>query len=156
MSSFLRTYQPADFETLYKIDQVCYPPGIAYTRRMLRWFLALPGAECLVSEASGEMTGFVLAQLEGATAHLITIDVLEARRRCGVGSALLDAMENLLARRGVRQIDLETATDNHAAIAFWRKRGYRTEAVLRNYYPGKLDAFAMSKTLFAGVHRGPA
>ena len=46
----LRAYTPADFETLYVIDQACYPRGIAYSRRTLRSFLAAPGASCLVAE----------------------------------------------------------------------------------------------------------
>ena len=145
----LRPYQPEDFDALYTIDQACYPPGIAYSKRTLRLFLRFPGAECLVAEADGRIAGFILAEHEGERAHLITIDVLAAERRRGVGTALLRAIERTLAARGVRQVELETATDNHAAIAFWQKHGYRTAAVLKSYYPGPVDAFAMYKHLLA-------
>ncbi len=147
MKPTLRPYAPGDFEQLYAIDQACYPPGIAYSKRTLRWFLRLPGAECLVAEAAGQIAGFILAEHEGERAHLITIDVLGAERRRGVGTALLRAIEQSLAGRGVRQIELETATDNHAAIAFWQKHGYGTVGVLRNYYLSGLDAYSMHKPL---------
>ena len=149
MKPTLRPYAPEDFEELYTIDQACYPPGIAYSKRTLRLFLRLPGAECLVAEADGRIAGFILAEHEGESAHLITIDVLAAERRRGVGTALLHAIERTLAARGVRQVELETATDNHAAIAFWQKHGYRTVGVLRNYYLDRLDAYSMHKPLSA-------
>jgi ribosomal-protein-alanine N-acetyltransferase len=136
-------------ETLYAIDQACYAPGIAYLKRTLRWFLGLPGAECLVAEAEGRIAGFLLAEHAARRAHLITIDVLEPYRRRGFGTALLRAMEATLAERGVEQIELETATDNHAAIAFWRKHGYRTVGVLKRYYSNDLDAYSMQKSLAA-------
>ncbi len=149
MHAALRPYAPADLDTLYAIDQACYPPGIAYSKRTLRWFLRLPGADCLVAEAEGAIAGFILAEHEGPRAHLITIDVLECYRRRGVGTALLGATEQKLAARGVQQVELETATDNHAAVAFWHKHGYRTVGVLKRYYANDLDAYAMRKPLAA-------
>jgi ribosomal protein S18 acetylase RimI-like enzyme len=47
----------------------------------------------------------------------------------------------------VQQVELETATDNHAAIAFWQKHGYRTRGVLKGYYHGRVDAYVMEKLL---------
>ncbi len=149
MSFSIRPYAPEDFDTLYEIDQTCYPPGIAYSKRTLRWFLRLPGRECLVAEAEGRISGFILAEQEGPRAHLITIDVVESERRRGVGSALLTAVESILAARGARQVELETATDNQAAVAFWNKHGYRTVGVLKRYYVGRLDAYSMRKPLAA-------
>jgi len=145
----LRPYAPTDFDTLYTIDQACYAPGIAYSKRTLRWFLRLPGADCLVAEAEGRLAGFILAEHAGPRAHLITIDVLERYRRCGIGTALLREMEEKLAARGVNQVELETATDNHAAVAFWHKHGYRTVGVLKRYYANDVDAYAMLKPLTA-------
>lgn len=143
----LRPCAPDDLETLYRMDQLCYPPGIAYSRRTLKRFLALPGAHCLVAEVAGTAAGFILSEAAGASAHIITIDVLAEHRRAGVGTALLLAAERHLKERGVREVQLETAHDNAPAIAFWQKHGYRKRGVLRNYYLDRIDALAMSKTL---------
>ncbi len=147
MNATLRSYQPEDFETLYAIDQVCYPRGIAYSKRSLRWFLALPGADCIVAEAGGQVAGFILSEAEGRHGHIITIDVLEAFRRSGIGSALVREAERQLLKRGVRAVELETAHDNDAAIAFWQKHGYRTRGMYKRYYLGRVDALAMAKLL---------
>ena len=160
MAVTLRAYDPTDFETLHAIDRACYPRGIAYSRQTLQQFLELPGADCLVARlnegAEAGIAGFILAEAEGADGHIVTIDVLEAHRRAGVGTALLRAIEERLAARGVRRVALETATSNAAAVAFWQRHGYRMAGVLRGYYLGRLDAYAMHKTLTARGQAQPS
>jgi ribosomal-protein-alanine N-acetyltransferase len=143
----LRSYEPGDFEILYEIDQLCYPPRIAYSRRTLRWFLRAPGADCVVAEFEDKIAGFILTESEAGLGHIITIDVLEGYRRSGLGTALLRAAEQHLFERGIRRVELETARDNDAAIAFWQKHGYRTKSVFKRYYPDGADAFSMVKSL---------
>jgi [ribosomal protein S18]-alanine N-acetyltransferase len=147
VNASLRPYRPDDFEALYRIDHFCYPRGIAYSRRMLRAFLDQPHSHCVVAELGGKIVGFILTESEWMLGHIITIDVLEKFRRTRVGSALLHAAEEHLAGSGVREVELETATSNHAAIAFWQKHGYRTRGVYKGYYLGRADALAMLKTL---------
>lgn len=147
MSLHIRPYEARDFAALYRLDEACFPPGIAYTKTGLRYFLAMDGAQCLVAEEDGRIAGFILAEENRPLAHIITLDVAESHRRCGIGSELLGQMEANLAARAVRSILLETATTNTAAIAFWQRHGYRSEAVLKRYYPGRLDAYEMRKNL---------
>lgn len=147
MNLLVRPYDPADLDSLYAIDQACYPPGIAYSRRTLRWFLRLPGAECWVAAQAERVVGFILTEAESLRAHIITLDVSGTHRRRGIGSALLLHAEQRLAARGVQRIELETATDNHAAVVFWQKHGYRTRGVLPRYYLGRTDALWMDKPL---------
>ena len=138
---------PDDFEALYEIDQACYAPAIAYSRRDLRGYLRLPGAECVVAETNTRIVGFCITVGDAHEGHIITLDVIEAFRRKGVGSLLLAEAELRLAASGVRKVSLETATNNIAAIAFWQKHGYRSLSVLKGYYPDGLDAWAMSKMI---------
>lgn len=143
----IREYRPADLGVLYSIDQSCYSLAIAYSLGELRWYLHLPGAACFVAESRKKISGFILSAHKGAHGHIITIDVLVPYRGSGVGTALLRKSERNLAEAGVREIWLETATNNNAAVAFWQKHGYRTRGRMKNYYPGGVDAFAMSKHL---------
>jgi [ribosomal protein S18]-alanine N-acetyltransferase len=146
----LRPYVPADFETLYEIDQLCYPPEIAYSRRELRNYLRFPGANCVIAESGGEIIGFCVTAHLRAEGYIITMDVLAAHRRQGVATALLLEAERRLAQQGVSEVGLETATDNDSAIAFWQKHGYRRCGVRKHYYSGGRDAYSMSKTIEAG------
>lgn len=154
MKITLRSYSPADFDNIYRIDQACYDPRIAYSRTELRQYLRFPGADCVVAEAAEgaapAMIGFCITAHKGPWGYIITMDVLAEHRRHGVGSVLLIEAERRLVEAGVREIGLETATDNSAAIAFWQKHGYRKSGVRKNYYPGGRDAFSMAKRLGAG------
>jgi len=143
----VRQYETRDFAALYKLDQSCFPAGIAYSKTMLRYYLAQPGAECLVATDDAKIVGFILTEENPPLAHIVTLDVAETHRRFGVGTQLLQESEAHLVFRGVRTVLLETATTNDPGIAFWDRHGYRKEAVLTNYYPGHLDAFEMRKKL---------
>src|ERR1700737_5064090 len=96
----LRTYQSDDFDVLYKLDQSCFPRGIAYSKTTLRYFLALSTAGLLLAVEEDEIAGFILNELDGPLAHIITLDVAEAYRRSGVGSLLLKAAGNRLSTQG--------------------------------------------------------
>jgi [ribosomal protein S18]-alanine N-acetyltransferase len=159
MSITLRAFEPHDFNAVHRLDQGCFPPGIAYSKTMLRYFLKLPSADATVAEDARHIVGFILTEENPPLAHIITLDVAESHRRRGVGSALLAETERNLAARGVRTVLLETAIDNGAAVAFWQRHGYRTEATLKRYYLGRVDAFEMRKILpsaarKAGIHPG--
>ena len=143
----LRPYRPADFETLYQIDQACFPKGIAYGHAELRIYLHSPGAHCLLADVAGITAGFILTERSRRVAHIITLDVLERHRRQKIGSLLLAAAEQDAVSHGATQIVLETATTNQAAIAFWQQHGYREFGTVENYYGLGLDAFEMRKRL---------
>lgn len=147
MKLTLRPYQPSDFQALYRIDQACYEPGIAYSLRMLREYLTLPESHCLVAVAGGDIAGFVIAFWHEWYGHVITIDVVESARRQGVGSALLGEIEQQMAAAGVRMVELETAMNNPSAVAFWKKHGYRPVAIHPRYYKNRIDAYRMVKEI---------
>jgi len=159
----LRPYAPTDFEKIHEIDQACYEPRIAYSRTEMRQYLRFPGADCVVAEvthknsaeaaetgsAARELVGFCITAHRGPWGYIVTMDMLPAYRRHGIASLLLTEAERRMISNGVREIGLETATDNSAAIAFWQKHGYRKSGVRKNYYPGGRDAYSMAKRLAA-------
>jgi len=144
----IRAFQPEDLEGLYRLDQSCYPPGIAYSRYALREFLGAPGARAWVAEETETLVGFVIVQRIGRDrGHVITLDVREDQRRRGIGTKLLTIGEEWLARQGVRRVRLETAVNNEPAVAFWQKAGYEVTGRLPRYYLDRDDAYRMEKEL---------
>src|SRR5882724_5275970 len=108
VSTPIRQYESHDFAVLYKLDQSCFPPGIAYSKTMLRYYLAQPGAECVVATDAAKIVGFILTEENPPLAHIVTLDVAESHRRFGVGTQLLQEAEAHMAFRGVRTVLLET------------------------------------------------
>jgi ribosomal-protein-alanine N-acetyltransferase len=152
----LRSYDPRDFAALHRLDQSCFPAGISYSKTTLHYFLTISSADCVIAADAARIAGFILTEENPPLAHIITLDVAETHRRHGVGSALLVESEKNLALRGVRTILLETAIDNEGAVAFWKRHGYRIEAVLKRYYLGRLDAYEMRKILQGTGKSAPA
>ena len=150
MSVIIRQYETKDFSALLALDEACFPPGIAYSKTMLRYFLTLPGSECLVAVDGKKIVGFILSEENTTLGHIVTLDVAKTHRRHGAGTELLKESEANMKFRGVRTVLIETAITNDAGIAFWERHGYRKEAVIKNYYPGRLDAFEMRKKFSGG------
>ena len=132
MPYVIRDFQPDDFETLWRIDQECFPPGIAYSRAELKTYVRHRGA--IVAHA-------------GARAHVITIDVIASARRTGIGSLLLGSVEGRLFGAGSRVIGLETAVDNVSALAFYKRHGYSVIRTWPRYYSNGVDALVLTKDL---------
>ncbi|MFZ0477517.1 MAG: N-acetyltransferase [Terriglobales bacterium] len=171
----IRKFEKSDFETLWRIDQACFDPQLAYSRPELAFYMRRPSAFTLVAEdgksksesgseadranskiavrAAGSepngtrILGFIVADKKREIGHIITIDVIEEARRLGVGSALLGAAEDRLKGNGAVMVDLETAVNNEAAIRFYKQKGYFVEKTVRGYYSNQLDALVMRKAL---------
>ena len=167
----LRDFRREDFDSLWRIDQECFAPGIAYSRLELAAYIRLRGAFTMVAEplvSGGETSaktdvveftptilGFIVAQARRrGIGHILTIDVPPASRRFGVGSRLLNTAEDRLHAAGCHSIVLETAVDNSSALAFYKRHGYSVAKTIPRYYSNGVDAFVLEKELHSGSMRG--
>ena len=143
----LRPFRPADLETLWRIDQECFPPGIAYSRAELAHYIKQRGAVTVVGEKEGAIAGYLVAESHGNRGHIVTIDVRPRAQRSGLGSKLIAAAEDRLRAAGCSSVSLETAVDNAAALAFYKRHGYSVVGTIPRYYQNSLDALRMEKQL---------
>jgi ribosomal protein S18 acetylase RimI-like enzyme len=166
VSFHIRPFQKADFDTLWRMDQVCFDPELAYSRPELALYMRRPGAFTLVAESLGgeasregptqpKILGFIVAETRRRTGHIITIDVLPETRRTGIGSTLLQAAEDQLLKTGATIVELETAVDNAAAIQFYKGKDYFVEKTAPDYYSNHLDALVMRKDLVVEPAKNP-
>jgi [ribosomal protein S18]-alanine N-acetyltransferase len=143
----VRDYKPEDFESLWRMDQECFPRGISYSKQELRAFMRHRGSFTLVATDEKEkLQGFIVA-LCGASGHVITIDVGPGARRSGVGSGLLRAAEERMRAARCAAVGLETAVDNVAALSFYKRHGYNVIRTLPRYYSNGVDALVLKKDL---------
>jgi len=161
----LQDFRPEDFEVLWRIDQKCFAPGIAYSRRELAAYVRRRGsftvvAKCVVAngipadpslretEDFAGILGFIVAEAgRRGAGHIISIDVLSESRRLGIGSRLLSAAEERLQTALCHTVTLETAVDNASALAFYKRHHYSVVKIVPRYYPNGMDAFQMDKSL---------
>jgi len=92
-------------------------------------------AVILVASIDGDFVGYAVAHLVpgadddtfdfGATyAELYTLSVLPGRRSRGVGSRLLEELDDVLRARSVRTITVAAMAANSRAVEFYRRRGF--------------------------------
>jgi len=156
----IRDFQPTDFDTLWRIDQACFPAGVSYSRAELQTYMRRRGSFTLLavkdaaSKASGVATldsavgGFIVAEADRrGSSHIITIDVVKNARRSGVGSLLLQAAEERLRAARSRSVELETAVDNLTALSFYKRHGYTLIRTIPRYYSNGVDALVLNKEL---------
>lgn len=84
---------------------------------------------------SAEPCGFVMSRIAADEAEVLSIVVAGARRRSGLGQALLAAHLAQLAARGVTRLFLEVEESNAPAIALYRRFGFATVGRREGYYP---------------------
>src|SRR5216683_8433975 len=54
----IRQFENADFDTLWRIDQDCFDPQLAYSRPEMAFYMHRPGSFTLVAESeSGKVPG---------------------------------------------------------------------------------------------------
>lgn len=144
----MRDFRPEDLEILWKIDQQCFVPDISYSRIELKTYIERRDSFTIVAESSASLVGFIVSEWSKRGAgHIITIDVLPAARRAGVGSKLLDSAETRLRAAHCHAVFLETAVDNKPALAFYKRHEYFLVKTHPRYYGNGLDAFVLRKDL---------
>jgi ribosomal protein S18 acetylase RimI-like enzyme len=179
----LRDYEKRDFESLFKLDRLCFDSGIAYIRPELSSFIEQRRAYTIVAEwnepvadnAAGEgsepgvvekpaaksttskgqpqaprrpIAGFVTFHYQRqGYGHIITIDVHPDARRHRLGTQLIAAACEKLRKMTAFMVVLEVAVNNHGALAFYDKHGFKRIKVLERYYNRDVDAIFMTKRL---------
>lgn len=144
----LRQFRPADLQTLYEIDQACFPPGISYSKEELAAFIDSRESKTWIAVEDDTIAGFLIGKREpDRVGHIVTVDVLEPWRRRGVGRALMQAVEAWARDSDLGLIYLETAQDNLVAQRFYQVLGYEKVDEIEDYYREGVAAWVMAKRL---------
>ena len=99
-------------------------------------FLARRWLRVTVAEKAGAVAGW--AAREALDEEITDIWVDPARQRSGIGSALLERLEQEIAAAGHEAARLQTHARNETAVRFFRARGYSVHWLSVAYAP-RLD-----------------
>lgn len=139
-----------ELDEIYEIETECFIED-AFTYHQLEYCLRSVDFLTLIASVNREAAGFIIGSLEGSrkkiVGHVYTLDVKRKFRRMGIGSALLEALEEIFISKGAEKSCLEVRLDNIAAERLYLKHGYDLKGIIRNYYGIGLDAARLEKTL---------
>jgi ribosomal protein S18 acetylase RimI-like enzyme len=77
----------------------------------------------LAEEDGGRLLGLLTYIVDGDRCEILTLHAAERWR--GVGTALIDEVERVVAEVGCHQLWLITTNDNVDALRFYQRRGFR-------------------------------
>ncbi|MCX8196164.1 MAG: GNAT family N-acetyltransferase [Acidilobaceae archaeon] len=131
-SLLVRKAKVIDAEKIYRIHLKSLT---GLDREALSWFeellrLRSRSVKVLVAEKGGEVVGFSIAYRRRNKAYLDSIAVEPKERGKGVGSALLRATEEELAKDGAEEVSLGVKEDNYSALHFYLNHGYAVKGVV--------------------------
>ncbi|RTL67501.1 MAG: ribosomal-protein-alanine N-acetyltransferase [Hyphomicrobiales bacterium] len=112
---FPQPWDKAAFETL-----LSHPGSIAFLAR-----IATPQPQTI---------GFVLAQMAADEAEILTLGVIPAHQRHGLGVKLVEAICRAARKSEVRKLFLEVAQSNAAARGLYGKLGFEVVGERKGYY----------------------
>ena len=115
------------------LHQVCFPED-PWNVSTVSQMVEMAGFFGRVGRLDGEAAGFGLARDLGGEIEILSLGVVPARRRVGIGSAILDSICLEAQRRRAECVLLEVAVDNYGARALYAGRGFTIVGRRPHYY----------------------
>ena len=137
-----RRMTPADLIQVSDIERRSY--DFPWSHGVFRDCL-LAGYASFVLERDNEIVGYCILSVAAGEAHILNLCVDPGYRKLGYGNQLLDQALDYAQAEDVEQVFLEVRPSNAAAVALYRKKGFRQIAERPAYYrahngQGKEDA----------------
>jgi ribosomal-protein-alanine N-acetyltransferase len=148
----IRPARPADYDAILSLEALLFTS--AFDKRHLTHLLAQPGGLAFVADFEGEsdrpmadpFAGYIIAQIVGDEAEILSLAVAPLAQRHGVGAALLGHLIEQRDAQNIAAIWLDVAADNVAAMRLYEKAGFIVSGHRPHYYRrpgGAVDAVLM-------------
>jgi [ribosomal protein S18]-alanine N-acetyltransferase len=149
LSLTIRFATPDDAAAIAALSRDEIEHGLPWTWRepRVRDAIADPETNVIVVGRPGAVVAFGVMYYADDDVHLLLFAVHRSQQRQGVGSALLQWLEEAARAAGASRIRVEARMDNEAARSFYNERGYHEGAIVRGMYSGRLDGVRLEKLL---------
>lgn len=122
-------------------------PSWSWTARRVLRQIQDPESIVLLARRGEEVTGFAIMGYGEEAAHLNLLAVEPRCRRCGLGSRMVQWLEESALTAGTFEISLEVRSGNTVARKFYRALGYGEAELLPGYYDRVEDAVRLVRDL---------
>ncbi len=133
----------ADAAALAQLHAAAFPPAEAWGEDAISLMLGQPGGYGLWLPGQG----FVLARVAADEAEILTLAVVPAARRQGLGGALMAGAMTAAAAQGACTMFLEVAEPNTAARVLYHGLGFNEAGRRPRYYADGSDALVLKRGL---------
>lgn len=127
----IRTFQLSDSDAVIALWGEC---GLIVPqndpRKDIARKLSVEDGLFLVGISGGAVVATIMGGYEGHRGWINYLAVTPQRRRCGLGQAMMQAVEARLHARGCPKINLQVRSSNREVLAFYRALGYAVDDVV--------------------------
>jgi ribosomal protein S18 acetylase RimI-like enzyme len=129
MNVTVRPYLEADEAAVAWLWRQVFPhaPAWNHPETDIQRKLAVQRDLFLVATRDGEVVGTAMAGYDGHRGWVYYVVVHPRHRRQGIGTALMESVEQRLAALGCPKLNLQVRADNHQVVAFYKHLGYEVE-----------------------------
>lgn len=121
-----------------------------WSRHQIAGSLSLETTLALIVVSEGAAQGFILCQITGPDAEILTLCISPMKRRRGLGLQLLNKSIEEAKKRGATRLFLEVAADNAEALGLYAKAAFSENGRRNGYYKREgnaVDAVRMERAL---------
>jgi [ribosomal protein S18]-alanine N-acetyltransferase len=139
----IRAMKRADLSAVVAIERNSYP--FPWTSGIFSDCLRV-GYRCHVLSDQSRICGYAIVSMAMDEAHLLNLCIAPEQRRQGLAILLLEHVINEVCMAGMDRLFLEVRPSNRAAVALYRRYGFRIIGRRPGYYPdhdGREDATVM-------------
>lgn len=140
----IRNAEERDLEQVEALEQACF--SRPWTIDMLRRQLQNDRHEFLVAVEENKVLGYIGMLHVMDEGYISNVAVVEAARRAGIGSKLVEGMLRRCEALSLLFVTLEVRASNDAAIQLYAKHGFEEVGRRKGYYEApREDAILMTR-----------
>lgn len=141
----IRKIENKDLVSVLKIEKELFLED-SWTEEMFRSEMNdNPFANVYVYELNGEIIGYFDLLISYENAELANIGVLRQFQHNGIGSQMMEYINQLVQKNHCENFTLEVRMSNENAIQLYEKFGFKIVSSRKNYYADGEDAYLMYK-----------
>jgi len=139
-------FEEADLDEIMEIENVSF--AAPWSRQCYLDLAPLDTISFFVVKDEGKVLGYMLYQSSGEEMELHTIAVSPGHRREGIAKKMIEHMISDGKGRGILRFFLQVRPSNDSARALYKKYGFTTIGIRKNYYRDNFeDALVMKLEL---------
>lgn len=122
-----------------------------WSEQQFRRALASANVHFFAMKRPGRVVGYCGYQVEGNSAHILSLAVHPSFRRQGIAKQMIEDLLDIVAEQGLTTAYLDVRTSNLAARRLYEQFGFARTRVERGFYPDSgEDAIVMTRTQQGG------
>jgi ribosomal protein S18 acetylase RimI-like enzyme len=128
----IRDFLPSDIDQAFAVDHQAFPPLWQISKEDFTQALSISKNKSVALNLSGEIIGYQISSNIFDSGHIARIAVVPEYQKQHIGSALLENLFRRFIAIGVREITVNTSSDNLPAINLYLRHGF---SYTQNNYP---------------------